>query len=195
MAGGRPTKLEDTITLPGPGGSKRQLTRREAVLELIRQGCTHRVAALRAGISESTFYNWRERGSKAKRGRWREFYDELLEAEAVAEAMLTLRMTGHARTDWRACAWMLERRFPDTWRQRQTVDATVSAPAGQAPAAVIVGVASMDREQLAALSGCNLDDLDGLQLPTEVGPGPAADTDTDTDEDPDHDRPDDADDT
>lgn len=188
---GRPTKLEDVIQVPGDKpNTVREVVRRDAILELVRQGCTHRVAALRAGVSESTFYSWRDRGQKARSGKFRQFYEDLQTAEAQAEATLTLQMRVHGRTEWRAVAWMLERRFPSTWRAKQTVDATITTPAGQAPVGVIVGVASMDADQLAALSGCNLDDLDNLQLPTEVGLAPGGDTDTDTDdsqETPDHD--------
>lgn len=179
----RHKRLDDIIQVPGEvKGSVRQVKRLDALLELVRQGCTHRVAAVRAGISEATFYRWRDKGQKAKSGQWRDFYEQLQEAEAIAEAALTLQMRKHASTEWRANAWMLERRFKKTWGERKVVDATISSPAGQAPVGVIVGLAELDRGQLAELAGNDLDALDELKLPTEIGPGPPAPTDTDTQE-------------
>lgn len=174
----RPPKLTDEVQVQSMVDGKpatRRITRSEAVLELVRQGCTHKVAALRAGISEATFYSWRDKGRKARGGVYRQFVDALDEAEALAEGTLTLQMRAHAATEWRATAWMLERRFPDTWRERRHLDATVSNPAGGPVLGVVIATADMAPEQLAALSGVNLDEMDALSLPTDDphdhGPG------------------------
>lgn len=172
----RPSKLNDIVTVQLPNGSTRQLARSEAVLELVRQGAPHLVAAIRAGIVERTFYNWVEKGKAAKSGQYRDFYDALQLAEATAEGTLVLQMRKHAAKEWRATAWMLERRFPDRWRERKQVDTTLSAPGGGPVGTVVVATADMDAAQLAALSGVNLDDMDALALPTdplpEADPGP-----------------------
>ena len=181
----RPPKLNDRVKVEGPNGSTREVLRRDAVLELVRQGCTHKVAALRAGISESTFYSWRDKGRKAKSGQYRAFVDDLEIAEAVAEGTLTLQMRAHClqagSAGVRATMFMLERRFPDTWKERKELDTTVSGPAGGPAVGLVVQIADLDTAGLAALSGVNLDDMDGLQLPTDDPPPTAQDTDHEDD--------------
>lgn len=133
----RPPKLNDRVTLDGATDAtghrtQRRVLRRDAVLELVRQGCTHKVAALRAGISESTFYTWVAKGKAAKSGIYREFANDLELAEAVAEGTLTLQMRAHAAREWRATAWMLERRFPETWKERKEIAVEQEIPEDRA---------------------------------------------------------------
>ena len=130
----RPPKLNDRVTLDGATDAtgQRKVLRRDAVLELVRQGCTHKVAALRAGISESTFYTWVSKGKAAKSGIYREFANDLELAEAVAEGTLTLQMRAHAAREWRATAWMLERRFPETWKERKEIAVEQEIPEDRA---------------------------------------------------------------
>ena len=166
------SKLNDTVTvegIPDEQGRRttRQMTRQDMVMELVRQGCTQKVAAVRAGISESSFYSWRDKGRKAKSGQYHDFAQALEEAQAVAEATLTLQLRAHGSTEWRAVAWMLERRFPDTWRERKSLDTTLAGPAGT-PVQVVHQLADMDPEQLAALAGNDLAEMDDLRLPTAV---------------------------
>ena len=133
----RPPKLNDRVTLDGATDAtgqrtQRRVLRRDAVLELVRQGCTHKVAALRAGISESTFYTWIAKGKVARSGIYREFVNDLELAEAVAEGTLTLQMRAHAAREWRATAWMLERRFPETWKERKEIAVEQEIPEDRA---------------------------------------------------------------
>ena len=133
----RPPKLNDRVTLDGAADAtgqrtQRRVLRRDAVLELVRQGCTHKVAALRAGISESTFYTWIAKGKVARSGIYREFVNDLELAEAVAEGTLTLQMRAHAAREWRATAWMLERRFPETWKERKEIAVEQEIPEDRA---------------------------------------------------------------
>ena len=101
---GRRTKLTDAV--------------QEKVCEYIRQGLTYEVAARAAGISESTFYRWRERGESARSGRYREFWEALKRAEAVAELRLVQRVHAASKDTWQAAAWILERRHPDRWGRK-----------------------------------------------------------------------------
>lgn len=166
----RAPKLKDMVTIAGTRGGTRQVTRQEAVLELVRQGVTHKQAALQAGISESTFYLWRKKGREARSGQYREFVDALEVAEAKAEAGLTLQMRVHATKDWRAAAFMLERRFPDRWKKREQVDNTHQGVVGGAPVGVQLQLADMTPAQLAGLGQCDLDAMDDLSLPTDPDP-------------------------
>lgn len=93
----------------------------EKICEYVRQGLTYEIAARAAGISESTFYRWRERGEKARGGKFREFWEALKRAEAEAEQRLVERILSASSDTWQAAAWILERRYPDRWGRKDRV--------------------------------------------------------------------------
>ena len=104
------------------GQSKRQRKRKptktktavkEEILENLRTGMTIKAAALLASISEKTFYNWRDADEV--------FLKQCEEAVRFAEAVLLERVKQLAmdKMDWRAFAWILEKRFPDDYGKRQ----------------------------------------------------------------------------
>lgn len=74
---------------------------------------TIKAAALLASISEKTFYNWRDADEV--------FFKDCEEAVRFAEAVLLERVKQLAmdKMDWRAFAWILEKRFPDDYGKRQ----------------------------------------------------------------------------
>lgn len=102
---GRPTKLTDEM--------------QERICENIRRGLGYREAAVAAGISERTFYNWKSRGENAKSGIHLQFLQALQEAEAIAELVLLEIIQNATKKDWRAATWILERRHPRRWAQLQ----------------------------------------------------------------------------
>ena len=93
----------------------------EKICNYVRQGLTYEIAARAAGISESTFYRWRERGEKARRGKYREFWEALKKAEAEAEQVLVQRILDASNDTWQAAAWILERRHPERWARKDRV--------------------------------------------------------------------------
>ena len=104
------------------GQSKRQRKRKPTktktavkaeILENLRTGMTIKAAALLASISEKTFYNWRDADEV--------FLKQCEEAVRFAEAVLLERVKQLAmdKMDWRAFAWILEKRFPDDYGKRQ----------------------------------------------------------------------------
>lgn len=114
------------------GQSKRQRKRKptktktaikEEILENLRTGMTIKAAALLASISEKTFYNWRDADEV--------FLKQCEEAVRFAEAILLERVKQLAmeKMDWRAFAWILEKRFPDDYGKRQElkVESTTSS--------------------------------------------------------------------
>ena len=54
------------------------------------------------------------------------FADELTRATAKGEATLVEAIRAHRYTDWRAAAWLLERRHPERWARRDRLDVEVS---------------------------------------------------------------------
>ena len=57
-----------------------QLTKE--ITDYIDEGLNFDDAARCAGISETTFYRWKAKGRRAKRGRYREFWEAIKRAEA-----------------------------------------------------------------------------------------------------------------
>ncbi len=103
---------------------------RARLLEASRLGLTRKLAAAYAGVDVSTVYRYLEKGRKARRGQFREFYDAVkrAESEGAAESMQvigdaargskTVVQCPECESDvelvrpgqWTAAAWILERR-------------------------------------------------------------------------------------
>jgi len=86
----------------------------DLLLKGIRAGLPYHLAAEAAGVSETVFYEW-QRG-RFPRGADKDlkahFTEELTRAKGVSAARLMSLINGAAAEDWRAAAWILERRFP-----------------------------------------------------------------------------------
>jgi hypothetical protein len=111
---------------------------------MLQQGSFRNRAAAACGIGESTFYRWLELsrphtvGGRAARPRpqYVEFREAVEAAEASAEQFLvtTIRMAAYdvkpgadggaviTVKDWRAAAYLLERKFRDRWSEDPQVD-------------------------------------------------------------------------
>jgi len=80
----------------------------------IRAGLPFRLAAEAAGVSETTFTCWQ--AGKLPRGADRSlkasFSAQLTRARGESALRLTGLISRAATDDWRAAAWLLERRFP-----------------------------------------------------------------------------------
>jgi len=90
--------------------------RREELLDNLRQGMSIRAACALVGISERTYQRWREEDEE-----WVEASDHAIR---FSEPILIARMKALAeeKGDWRAHAWLLERRFPKEWGPRQEIE-------------------------------------------------------------------------
>jgi hypothetical protein len=92
---GRPTKLTDAVT--------------KTITDAIAKGLTYEAAADLAGITRETFNQWMKDG----RPRFKAFSDAVRQANAQARIQL-IEKIGKA-DDWRAAAWILERRFREEY--------------------------------------------------------------------------------
>lgn len=101
---GRPTKLTPDVQ-----------TRLEAAL---KAGATQELAAMRAGIGVSTFYAWKKKAEEGD-ADFKDFLD-VIDSAAAEGAMKALeKITAAMDDDWKAAAWILERRYPEMYgRQR-----------------------------------------------------------------------------
>jgi hypothetical protein len=86
----------------------------KVVLAGIRAGLPYRLSAEAAGIHYDTFNEWVQ--GRFPRGADKDlkaaFPDRLTRARGESAARLTALISTAASTDWRAAAWLLERRFP-----------------------------------------------------------------------------------
>ena len=67
-------------------------------------------------------HRWMKRGEKAKSGIYREFYEALKRAEADAEVHAVAVVRKAMTKGWRAAFQYLERRHPDRWRRRESIE-------------------------------------------------------------------------
>lgn len=85
------------------------------IVGLIKAGNFSSTACALAGVSESTFYRWMDRGRGAKSGRYREFWEAVEQAKAFAEAkyLEVIQQVAddlHHKDRLKAATWWLERR-------------------------------------------------------------------------------------
>lgn len=107
--GGRPSKLD--------------AQRRERLINAIRAGAPKVHAAAAAGIDRETLRRWERRSEEpGAPAEYVAFAADLRAAEAEAFVALTATVRTSARTDWRAAAWLLERRAPDEYGRRDRVE-------------------------------------------------------------------------
>ncbi len=107
---GRPSKLTES--------------RMEKLIEALRAGA-YRIDACRvAGIHYNTLLAWEKKGENESSGEYVEFLDALRRAEAEAVIANVEVITKAAQGgDWRAAAWFLEHKYPDSWaRLEKRVD-------------------------------------------------------------------------
>ena len=90
--------------------SKFTKARKERIVQAISAGCTYEMAADYAGISRTTLWGWLKKGEDPKEKSYCTFLNQVKRAE-VEGAMVHLGTIAQAsEKDWKASAWMLERR-------------------------------------------------------------------------------------
>ena len=97
-----------------PIGRRTKCTKKltDRMCELLEIGFTHRLACKAVGITPKTFYAWRVRGEEQKRGLFRDFLQRTSEAEAKClENVLATIQIASIEGNWKAAAWVAERRF------------------------------------------------------------------------------------
>jgi hypothetical protein len=107
-------------------------------------GATYELAAMYAGISDSTFQLWRKQAETAREGTpLAELRDRLRQAEGRAAIGWLAKIEKVANEgDWKACAWKLERRWPETYG-RTFNKLALTTPDGEQPWEPTVGLAAL----------------------------------------------------
>jgi hypothetical protein len=99
----------------------------------IRTGLTYKDACLVAGISETSFYEWRSKGEQelarlnekgARRRSSMQPYADFAESlkKAVPQRKLTLLNNIRKANAWQSDAWLLERLHYDEFGKRERID-------------------------------------------------------------------------
>lgn len=128
--GGRPTKLD--------------ASRSARIVALIRAGNYIETAAAEAGISATTFREWLKRGRRdseaGKQTEFSKFADDIEQAQAASEAILVTGLATAAKKDWRAAAFLLERKWPLKFGSRQKIEHEGNAVLSPETAAMIAAL-------------------------------------------------------
>ncbi len=104
---GRPTSLTPEVSAK--------------ICKLLRAGNFRETACAAAGVDARSLRNWLKRGAAGEEP-FRKFSEDLDEAEAAAEGTLVVKIQKGALEDWRAAAWLLERRGSKRWGYKAQVE-------------------------------------------------------------------------
>ncbi len=116
---------------------------RDRLLDNLREGMSIRAACTQSGIGERTYYRWLD---ECEDGEWSE---EVNAAKDFAEAgaLSKLKRLGDEKADWRAYAWILERRYPDRWGAKKELELNVGST-GDKGTEMVASMISQVQEQL-----------------------------------------------
>lgn len=99
-------------------------------VKLKKGGANNQDIAKAVGIAESTFYRWTNTPTSE---RQRELSEELKKAEAdYKNALQGIIAKAAQERDWKAAAWLLERKYPDEYGRKYitaSVDGNVKVEA------------------------------------------------------------------
>ena len=109
---GRHTKLTETV--------------KQTIIDNIEHGLNYESACLGANVSYSTFREWMRRGTDSDGNRqsnelYAAFAEDVNRAVVQSEINLIKSINEAAKTDWKAAAWILERRFPQHWSNSRKI--------------------------------------------------------------------------
>lgn len=121
----RPTKLNEQVT--------------KELETYIKAGNYIETACALVGLSKTTVYDWLKQGRRIKDEADKtgkrikkadmplvEFSNAIEKAMAFSEVKDLMTISDHAKHDWKAAAWRLERRFPNKWGRKDRVEADIN---------------------------------------------------------------------
>ncbi|MCK9435601.1 MAG: hypothetical protein M0Q12_00165 [Synergistaceae bacterium] len=147
----------------------------KTIMERITAGNTIEASAVSAGINKVTYYRWAQRGQKAKKEleenghidpadeKYIRFMEDIIKAKALSEVALVSKIHRAGETgtgDWRAYAFILERRFPDKWGRKDRLDVNLLSLSVQL--ALQAGLTTNDIQQVIEGSS-NIETLPNLK--------------------------------
>lgn len=101
--------------------------RREEIVNFISAGVTQVTAACASGIGKETHHRWMRNGKLHEEhdfdSEYRMYYNAIRKAVAENEVGHVKNISKAGKDDWRASAWLLERRHSKTWARKVYVRA------------------------------------------------------------------------
>lgn len=119
----------------------------ERICKALREGLHVHIAARLGGVHPATYYHWLKRGSETEEQPYVDFVEAVEQAQAEAQERAIGLIQKHAvgflqvieeegedasgpwsktkkipQADWKAAAWLMERRHPEDWGIRQKVE-------------------------------------------------------------------------
>lgn len=95
----------------------------DRAVKLKKGGANNRDICAAVGITETTFYEWL---NKPRNKDQSAFSDAMKKAEAdYKNALLAIIARDARERDWKAAAWLLERKYPEEYSRRDRVQAEV----------------------------------------------------------------------
>ena len=94
--------------------------------EFVRTGLSNKDAAMACGIAESSFYAWMKKGREDHEAdeisiEWMLYWAlERAKADLQNDLLASINVAA-MKGDWRAAAWLLERRFPEDFGKTQMI--------------------------------------------------------------------------
>ena len=119
------------------------------IVEAIKKGAYVEVAAQYAGIDQSTFHRWVNRGLSTSKADapYRKFREAVEKAETQTEIMATARVLEAGKENWGAAMTWLERKYPQRWGRKDRLELVgESLTRFQAAVVVAIGIIAKERE-------------------------------------------------
>ena len=104
---------------------------RKKFFQLIKQGIHPQIACDACGVNYFTMREWVRRGDgrdskgRASNSELTQFAQEFNDAVAISQLNLVKGIHKASSKDWKAAAWMLERRFPEHWSNNRRINQQV----------------------------------------------------------------------
>ena len=98
----------------------------KTICDAVAVGLTYESAGEYAGVSRRTVRYWMEWGEQKPHSRYAAFLHAVQQANARARINLLAKIQKAAGDEWRAAAWILERRFADEFGTAMKVTHDVS---------------------------------------------------------------------
>lgn len=90
-------------------------TKRDTLIAYLRKGASLRAAAGASGLGVSSVMNALRLGRQQKRGKYRDFLDQVRTAMDQSRVLIETRLFKHTEKNARAALAMLKARYPDEW--------------------------------------------------------------------------------
>lgn len=132
----------------------------DAVINCIKVGAFVETAAIAAGISKRTYYNWLRRSKDPNASEpLKAWGKEIRKAFSQSEVFCLTVISSAAKSNvWQAAAWLLERRIPERYARKEKLEHSGGIDGQQTKTTLVLPTNGRDVDE------------DGEPLPVEPAP-------------------------